>query len=44
MRKFEILSVLKGNLDPVTWYIDDVAYANLDVRNYDPVVNKMLKL
>ena len=35
LRRFEILSVLKGNLDPINEYLDEVAYKNLDYKMAD---------
>jgi len=32
LKSFEVLSVLKGNLDPLTWYQDEVAYNNLAIN------------
>lgn len=32
LHKFEVLSILKGNLDPLQFYQDKVAYNNLDYK------------
>ncbi len=43
---FEILSVLKGNLDPTFQYVQEVAYKNLDYKLSlieDPNVAKVIK-
>ena len=32
LRDFEILSVLKGDLEPIDQYMDEVAYKNLDYK------------
>ena len=32
LHKFEVLSILKGNLDPLQFYQDKLAYNNLDYK------------
>ena len=32
LHKFEILGVLKGNLEPIDEYLDEIAYKNLDYK------------
>ena len=32
LHKFEILGVLKGNMEPIDDYMDEVAYKNLDSK------------
>jgi hypothetical protein len=42
-----VLSILKGNLDPLQFYMDEVAYKNLDYKMSeldDPQIGKLVKL
>ena len=32
LSEFEILSVLKGDLEPIDQYMDEIAYKNLDYK------------
>ena len=47
LSKFEVLSVLKGNLDPLEYFTHEVAFKNLDYKlcgSVDTQVGKMIKL
>ena len=47
LHKFEVLSILKGNLDPLEYFTHEVAFKNLDYKmggNIDPQVGKLIKL
>ena len=52
LHQFEVLSILKGNLDPLQFYQDKIAYKNLDYKlvtiDTDPVsaaqVGKLLRI
>ncbi len=35
LHKFEIIAILRGDLDPLTQYIDEIAYKNLDYKLVD---------
>jgi hypothetical protein len=32
LKQFEVLSVLKGDLEPIDQFMDEVAYKNLDYK------------
>ena len=41
----EVLQILKGDLDPIHTYAEDLAYKNMDYKMPDdPQVGKMIKL
>ena len=41
----EVLQILKGDLDPIHSYAEELAYKNLDFKMpADPQVGKMIKL
>ena len=46
LHKFEVLSILKGNLDPLEYFTHEVAYKNLDYKmtGVDAQVGKLIKL
>eukprot|EP00347_Sterkiella_histriomuscorum_P014863 403359236 len=47
LHKFEVISILKGNLDPLTQYVDEIAYKSLDYKmkdHPDPTIGKLLKI
>ncbi|CDW75591.1 UNKNOWN [Stylonychia lemnae] len=47
LHKLEVIGVLRGNLDPLTQYVDEIAYKNLDYKmrdHPDPTVGKMIKI
>ena len=47
LHSFEVLQILKGDLDPLNLYMDDIAYTNLDYKMVDlqdPQVGKLIKI
>ena len=47
LHSFEVLQILKGDLDPLNLYMDEVAYTNLDykmVDMQDPCIGKLIKI
>ena len=45
LRDVEVLQILKGDLDPIHTYSEELAYKNLDFKMPDnPNVGKMIKL
>ena len=46
LHSFEVLTILKGDLEPLNLYMDELAYNNLDYKTAqleDPQIGKLIK-